>query len=65
MGWLFDQQLNSTRKDANGNMKDSLAAPWFFKAGACAPGRAPCPAHIPLSVCLQESPEFYTWCVSG
>lgn len=21
MGWLFDEQLNSTRKDAQGNMK--------------------------------------------
>lgn len=30
-GWLFDEQLNSTRKDANGNMKDDLAAPWFYK----------------------------------
>lgn len=31
MGWLFDEALNSTRRDSNGNMKDSLSAPWFYK----------------------------------
>ena len=31
MGWLFDEQLAGTRKDGKGNMKDSLAPPWFFK----------------------------------
>ncbi|GIL74570.1 hypothetical protein Vretimale_2252 [Volvox reticuliferus] len=31
MGWLFDESLNSTRRDANGNMKDSLSPPWFYK----------------------------------
>ncbi|GIL48423.1 hypothetical protein Vafri_4575 [Volvox africanus] len=31
MGWLFDESLNSARRDANGNMKDSLSAPWFLK----------------------------------
>jgi len=31
MGWLFDEQLTNTRKDADGHMKDSLSPPWFFK----------------------------------
>ncbi|PNW83842.1 hypothetical protein CHLRE_04g217945v5 [Chlamydomonas reinhardtii] len=31
MGWLFDEALNSTRRDAQGNMKDSLSPPWFYK----------------------------------
>ncbi|KAG2502171.1 hypothetical protein HYH03_000658 [Edaphochlamys debaryana] len=31
MGWLFDESLNSTRRDAQGNMKDSLSPPWFYK----------------------------------
>jgi len=31
MGWLFDELLAGTRVDARGNMKDSLAPPWFYK----------------------------------
>ncbi|KAK9824554.1 hypothetical protein WJX72_011275 [[Myrmecia] bisecta] len=31
MGWLFDEQLAGTRTDGRGNMKDSLAPPWFYK----------------------------------
>ncbi|GLC45607.1 hypothetical protein PLESTB_001785000 [Pleodorina starrii] len=31
MGWLFDEALNSTRRDSHGNMKDSLSAPWFYR----------------------------------
>ncbi|GMH35688.1 hypothetical protein BSKO_03556 [Bryopsis sp. KO-2023] len=31
MGWMFDEQLSNTRADQNGNMRDSLGAPWFYK----------------------------------
>lgn len=31
MGWLFDEVLTNTRKDQDGNRKDSLSPPWFFK----------------------------------
>ena len=34
MGWLFDERLAGTRADSRGNMKDSLAAPWFLKCAA-------------------------------
>jgi hypothetical protein len=29
--WIFDEQLAGTRRDSRGNMKDSLAAPWFYR----------------------------------
>jgi fatty-acid desaturase len=31
MGWLFDEVLTNNRKDQEGNRKDSLSPPWFFK----------------------------------